>query len=117
MALGISPGGLTHSAYCGHSFWDAETWVLPSLVALFPGPAADLLAYRAARLPAAQDSARLQGLPCAAGGVAGHDSVGAGGAGAEGGHGRYYGSSGGGEVVPCAVWPWESALLGSQSAT
>ena len=63
--FGVSPGGLTHSAYCGHSFWDAETWVLPSLAALFPSLGSNLVAYRTDRLAAAQDAARLQGLACA----------------------------------------------------
>jgi len=81
--LGASPGGLSRNAYEGHSFWDGETWMLPGLVALFPPLADALLEYRAARLPAAQDAARLKGACSSAG-----------------------------DEIPCAVWPWESALLG-----
>lgn len=83
--LGISPGGLTHDAYEGHSFWDAETWMFPNLVALFPLLSETLMEYRVSRLEAAQDTARLQGFTCA---------------------------DPSSSMVPCAVWPWESALLG-----
>ena len=67
--------------------------MLPGLVALFPDLAEGLLAYRSHRLPAAQDTARRQGM---CGNDASTDA----------------GASRGDSWVPCAVWPWESALLG-----
>jgi trehalose/maltose hydrolase-like predicted phosphorylase len=60
----------------------------PSLLTLFPNLGHSLLQYRALRLPAAQENARLLG-------VCGEES-------ADSEEDR----------VPCASWPWESALLG-----
>jgi hypothetical protein len=64
---------------------DGETWILPGLLAIFPNLAHSLMQYRAKRLPAAQANARLLGV-CGVSDVEGS--------------------------VPCANWPWESALLG-----
>lgn len=59
---GLSPGGLSRNDYEGHSFWDCETWMLPSLVALFPALAASLVEYRSTRLPAARARAAHHNL-------------------------------------------------------
>src|SRR5205823_12832714 len=32
----ISPAGLSSNGYAGHIFWDAETWMYPSLLAQHP---------------------------------------------------------------------------------
>jgi trehalose/maltose hydrolase-like predicted phosphorylase len=32
----IAPAGLTSDSYAGQVFWDADTWMAPSLIALFP---------------------------------------------------------------------------------
>jgi hypothetical protein len=58
---GLSPGGLARDDYQGHSFWDAETWMFPNLVALFPQEAHALAEYRSQRLPAALARARNHG--------------------------------------------------------
>jgi hypothetical protein len=48
---GLSPGGLARDDYQGHSFWDAETWMFPNLVALFPREAHALVSERKKRSP------------------------------------------------------------------
>lgn len=42
----LSPGGLSSNGYNGHAFWDTETWMYPSLLALHPDIAAAMNAYR-----------------------------------------------------------------------
>jgi trehalose/maltose hydrolase-like predicted phosphorylase len=32
----IAPAGLTSDSYAGEIFWDADTWMAPSLLTLFP---------------------------------------------------------------------------------
>lgn len=51
-AYGLAPGGLTNS-YNGHSFWDTETWMYPSLLYLHPSIAQSLVKYRYDRLAGA----------------------------------------------------------------
>ncbi len=50
----ISPAGLSSNGYDGHIFWDAETWMYPSLLAQHPELAAGMNRYRFDRLAAAQ---------------------------------------------------------------
>ena len=57
----ISPAGLSSNDYNGHIFWDAETWMYPSLLAQHPGLAAGINAYRYERLGAAEAHARATG--------------------------------------------------------
>lgn len=54
--LSISPMGLSRdmTGYLGHVFWDAETWMFPSLLVLHPELAREMLEYRFTRLPAAR---------------------------------------------------------------
>jgi trehalose/maltose hydrolase-like predicted phosphorylase len=56
-----SPGGLahgtTHRGYLGHTFWDAETWMYPSLVLWHPDIAASMLEYRLNTVPQAEKKA------------------------------------------------------------
>jgi trehalose/maltose hydrolase-like predicted phosphorylase len=58
----ISPAGLSSNGYDGHIFWDAETWMYPSLLAQHPDLAAGINAYRAQRLPEAQQHAAATGF-------------------------------------------------------
>ena len=53
----ISPAGLSSNGYDGHIFWDAETWMHPTLLALHPELAAGMDAYRYERLAAARNHA------------------------------------------------------------
>ncbi len=53
----ISPAGLSSNGYDGHIFWDAETWMYPSLLALHSDLAAGMNAYRYQRLGAAEQHA------------------------------------------------------------
>ncbi len=57
--LSISPMGLSRdtTGYLGHVFWDAETWMFPSLLVLHPELAREMLEYRFARLSAARHTA------------------------------------------------------------
>ncbi len=57
----ISPAGLSSNGYDGHIFWDAETWMYPSLLAQHPDLAAGMNAYRFNRLSAAEQHAAATG--------------------------------------------------------
>jgi trehalose/maltose hydrolase-like predicted phosphorylase len=57
----ISPAGLSSNGYDGHIFWDAETWMYPSLLAQHPTLAAGMNAYRFQRLTEAQQHATATG--------------------------------------------------------
>jgi trehalose/maltose hydrolase-like predicted phosphorylase len=57
----ISPAGLSSNGYDGHIFWDAETWMYPSLLAQHPDLAAGMNAYRFNRLSEAQQHATATG--------------------------------------------------------
>ena len=58
---GLSPGGLATDGYNGHSFWDCETFMYPSLLLLQPDLARSLLQYRLDRFAGAQAKARRNG--------------------------------------------------------
>lgn len=58
----ISPAGLSSNGYRGHIFWDAETWMYPTLLAQHPDLAASMNDYRYQRLDAAQAHARETGF-------------------------------------------------------
>jgi trehalose/maltose hydrolase-like predicted phosphorylase len=57
----VSPAGLSSNGYDGHIFWDAETWMYPSLLAQHPDLAAGMNAYRFQRLTEAQQHAAATG--------------------------------------------------------
>ena len=57
----VSPAGLSSNGYDGHIFWDAETWMYPSLLAQHPDLAAGMNAYRFQRLTEAQQHATATG--------------------------------------------------------
>jgi trehalose/maltose hydrolase-like predicted phosphorylase len=57
----ISPAGLSSNGYDGHIFWDAETWMYPSLLAQHPDLAAGMNNYRFARLTQAEQHATETG--------------------------------------------------------
>src|SRR6201994_3130594 len=61
MDWSISPAGLSSNGYDGHIFWDAETWMYPSLLAQHPDLAAGMNAYRFQRLSAAEQHATATG--------------------------------------------------------
>lgn len=60
----IAPMGITEGpyGYLGHIFWDAEIWMFPTLLALHPPLAKNLLEYRFERLPAARRNAAAHGF-------------------------------------------------------
>jgi trehalose/maltose hydrolase-like predicted phosphorylase len=58
----VSPAGLSSNGYDGHIFWDAETWMYPSLLAQHPDLAAAMDAYRFNRLPEAEQHASETGF-------------------------------------------------------
>ncbi len=62
----IPAKGLTGPGYDGHTFWDAETFVLPVLTFTRPQAAADALSWRFDTLDIAKDHARSLGLDGAA---------------------------------------------------
>ncbi len=62
----IPAKGLTGPGYDGHTFWDAEIFVLPVLTYTRPQAAADALAWRRDTLDVAQEHARSLGLTGAA---------------------------------------------------
>ena len=57
----VSPAGLSSNGYDGHIFWDAETWMYPSLLAQHPDVAAGMNAYRFDRLSTAMQHAKATG--------------------------------------------------------
>ncbi|MFC8192863.1 glycoside hydrolase family 65 protein [Cellulomonas sp. NPDC057328] len=63
---GLRAKGLTGTGYHGHTFWDAESFVLPVLDHVLPTAAAAHLRWRHATLPRAVERARTLGLPGAA---------------------------------------------------
>jgi len=56
--LSIPARGLSFNRYRGLYFWDTEMFILPFFTWVAPTVAADLLRYRRATLPGAQDTAR-----------------------------------------------------------
>lgn len=55
----IAPAGLTSDNYAGMIFWDAETWMFPSLLATHPDLARPVLEYRyRTRTAAAENAAK-----------------------------------------------------------
>jgi trehalose/maltose hydrolase-like predicted phosphorylase len=57
----ISPAGLSSNGYNGHIFWDAETWMFPSLLAQHPELAEAMNDYRFDRLAQAKIHAERTG--------------------------------------------------------
>src|SRR4051812_36568967 len=57
----IAPAGLSSDNYAGLIFWDAETWMYPSLLAFHPDVAESVVVYRRRTLPAARQNARDYG--------------------------------------------------------
>jgi alpha,alpha-trehalose phosphorylase len=58
----IPAKGLTGSGYDGHTFWDAETFVLRSLTYTTPSAVRHALLWRQSILPLARERARVLGL-------------------------------------------------------
>ena len=58
----IPAKGLSGNGYDGHTFWDAETYVLPVLTYTIPDAAAHELRWRHSTLPRAAERARQLGL-------------------------------------------------------
>ncbi|KAG0375400.1 alpha,alpha-trehalase ath1 [Mortierella sp. AD032] len=54
----IAPAGLTSDSYAGGIFWDADTWMFPSLLSLFPDYAMSINNYRTKNLGAAMENAK-----------------------------------------------------------
>lgn len=57
----IAPAGLTSDNYAGQVFWDAETWMFPSLLASDPDLARSVVDYRYRTRAAARSNARKLG--------------------------------------------------------
>jgi len=57
----ISPVGLSSDNYAGLIFWDAETWMYPSLLLMHPDIADSVIAYRQKTLPGALNNAANNG--------------------------------------------------------
>jgi alpha,alpha-trehalose phosphorylase len=62
----IGAKGLTGPGYDGHTFWDSETFVLPTLTYTVPSAAADVLRWRHSTLDLARERAQTLGLQGAA---------------------------------------------------
>ncbi|HEY8980830.1 MAG TPA: glycosyl hydrolase family 65 protein [Streptomyces sp.] len=58
----IAPTGLTSDNYAGMVFWDAETWMFPSLLATRPELARPILEYRDRTRSAAAENAARTGV-------------------------------------------------------
>ena len=51
---GFGPFGLSNDLYFGHTFWDADVWILPALLFLDPQGAKDIAQYRLDRVEKAK---------------------------------------------------------------
>ena len=58
----IAPAGLSSDNYAGLIFWDAETWMYPSLLAFHPDVAESVIEYRRKTLPGARTNALKYGF-------------------------------------------------------
>ena len=58
----IPPTGISSSAWNGHVFWDADTWMLPALLPQHPEMARSIVDYRFKTLSGARANARKRGL-------------------------------------------------------
>ncbi|GAA5992775.1 hypothetical protein JCM10908_006927 [Rhodotorula pacifica] len=58
----IAPAGLTSDSYAGQIFWDADTWMFPSLLAMWPDYAESIVDFRYRQLGAAQVNAAKYNL-------------------------------------------------------
>ena len=61
LPYGLSPGGLGNNAYEGHTFWDQDTWMYPTLLLLQPAAARMCLQYRFDRVNGAAIKATSNG--------------------------------------------------------
>lgn len=59
----IAPSGLTSDSYAGGIFWDADTWIYPSLLSLFPNYAMSINNYRSKNLGRAIENAKQFNRP------------------------------------------------------
>ena len=57
----IPPMGLSDSAFSGHVFWDADTWMFPALILQHPELARAIVDYRYNTLPGAIANAKASG--------------------------------------------------------
>jgi trehalose/maltose hydrolase-like predicted phosphorylase len=60
-ASSVPAMALPSRAYLGRIWWDADTWILPSVLLLHPELARSIVAYRGHRLVAAEENARGRG--------------------------------------------------------
>eukprot|EP01114_Cavostelium_apophysatum_P014228 TRINITY_DN3638_c0_g1_i2.p1 TRINITY_DN3638_c0_g1~~TRINITY_DN3638_c0_g1_i2.p1 ORF type:complete len:663 (+),score=121.13 TRINITY_DN3638_c0_g1_i2:160-2148(+) len=58
-----SPGGLASNGYNGHAFWDAETWMYPTFVLMYPDTATSFINYRKNRMDGAMLKAQSYNPP------------------------------------------------------
>ncbi|GAA5880894.1 hypothetical protein JCM3774_003235 [Rhodotorula dairenensis] len=58
----IAPAGLTSDSYAGQIFWDADTWMFPSLLAMWPDYAESIVDFRYRQLGAAKVNAAQYNL-------------------------------------------------------
>ncbi|KAF9920549.1 alpha,alpha-trehalase ath1 [Linnemannia zychae] len=54
----VAPAGLTSDSYAGGIFWDADTWMYPSMLSLFPDYAMSINNYRSKHLGVAMSNAK-----------------------------------------------------------
>lgn len=54
----LSPGSLASNGYNGHTFWDTETWMYPTIMMLDTSIGQSILQYRANHLQGAQRKAK-----------------------------------------------------------
>ncbi|MBO7393598.1 MAG: glycoside hydrolase family 65 protein [Abditibacteriota bacterium] len=58
----VPPMGLSDAAFCGHVFWDADVWIFPTLLLMYPEYAATVVDYRYDMLPGAEIMARKDNM-------------------------------------------------------
>lgn len=60
-AYSIPPMGLTTPGYYGHVFWDADTYIIPTLALMHPTLARSMVMFRSRTLGAARQNASMNG--------------------------------------------------------
>jgi trehalose/maltose hydrolase-like predicted phosphorylase len=60
-SFSLSPGSLATSGYNGHTFWDADVWMYPTLLMFYPSIARNVVNYRYNRIPASALRAQANG--------------------------------------------------------
>ncbi|KAF7971069.1 hypothetical protein HWV62_22127 [Athelia sp. TMB] len=109
----IAPAGLTSDSYAGQVFWDADTWMFPSLLALFPSYAQSITNYRFRQLGAAKANVAMINHNAKVGTANASAAVGTGPDELWGDGEGAGGLTGGATALAGAIYPWTGGRFGN----